>query len=184
MEYRFVDWVTEMLLYEIRDTGNADGLGDLYDAIPRIDRAELGATISLADDETEDVPDQVTFDVVAYDKMGNPLVLVTLNDSREPATQELLGELEEAASAVKANYPDLAAAIAVTSSYFEPGALEVAEQATSGLPQPGLETELRQPLTEERLPPLSGRVPFRRVPHERPRSCRSSPSNPVGFCRR
>jgi len=96
MEYRFVDWVTEMLLYEIRDTGNADGLGDLYDAIPRIDRAELGATISLADDETEDVPDQVTFDVVAYDKMGNPLVLVTLNDSREPATQELLGELEEA----------------------------------------------------------------------------------------
>jgi len=72
MEYRFVDWVTEMLLYEIRDTGNADGLGDLYDAIPRIDRAELGATISLADDETEDVPDQVTFDVVAYDKMGNP----------------------------------------------------------------------------------------------------------------
>ncbi|QLK25580.1 transcriptional regulator [Natrinema zhouii] len=132
MEHRFVTWLTEILLYEIRDTGNADGLGDLYDAIPRIDRAELDATISLADDETEDVPDQVTFDLVAFDKMGNPLVLVTLNDSREPATQELLGELEEAASAVKANYPDLAAAIAVTSSYFEPGALEVAEQATSG----------------------------------------------------
>ncbi|QCS43173.1 transcriptional regulator [Natrinema versiforme] len=132
MEYRFVDWLTEMLLYEIRDTGNADGLGDLYDAIPRIDRAELDATISLEDDDTEDVPDQVTFDVVAFDKMGNPLVLVTLNDSREPASTELLEGLEEAASAVKANYPDLAAAIAVTSSYFEPGALEVAEQATSG----------------------------------------------------
>jgi len=131
MEYRFVDWLTEMLLYEIRDTGNADGLGDLYDAIPRIDRAELGATISLADDDTEDVPEQVTFDIVAFDKMGNPLLLVTLNDSREPATKDLLAELEEAASAVKANYPDLAAAIAVTSSYFEPGALEVAEQATS-----------------------------------------------------
>ncbi|MFD1564101.1 transcriptional regulator [Haloarchaeobius amylolyticus] len=131
MEYRFVDWLTEMLLYEIRDTGNANGLGDLYDAIPRIDRAELGATISLADDDTEDVPEQVTFDIVAFDKMGNPLLLVTLNDSREPATKDLLAELEEAASAVKANYPDLAAAIAVTSSYFEPGALEVAEQATS-----------------------------------------------------
>ncbi|MFA9415345.1 transcriptional regulator [Natrinema sp. HArc-T2] len=131
MEHRFVDWLTEMLLYEIRDTGNADGLGDLYDAIPRIDRAELGATISLADDDTEDVPEQVTFDIVAFDKMGNPLLLVTLNDSREPATKDLLAELEEAASAVKANYPDLAAAIAVTSSYFEPGALEVAEQATS-----------------------------------------------------
>ncbi|OLZ41452.1 transcriptional regulator [Natrinema saccharevitans] len=132
MEYRFVDWLTATLLYEIRDTGNADGLGDLYDAIPRIDRAELGATISLADDDTEDVPDEVTFDIVAFDKMGNPLVLVALNDSREPATQDTLEELEAAASAVKANYPDLAAAIAVTSSYFEPGALEVAEQATSG----------------------------------------------------
>ncbi|MDS0474319.1 transcriptional regulator [Natrinema sp. 1APR25-10V2] len=132
MEYRFVDWLTEMVLYEIRDTGNADGLGDLYDAIPRIDRAELGATISLEDDDTEDVPNQVTFDIVAFDKMGNPLVLATLNDSREPASKALLEELEEAASAVKANYPSLAAAIAVTSSYFEPGALEVTEQATSG----------------------------------------------------
>ncbi|ELY43835.1 DUF7527 domain-containing protein [Natronorubrum sulfidifaciens] len=132
MEYRFVDWLTELVLYEIRDTGNANGLGDLYDAIPRIDRAELDATISLADDDTEDVPERVTFDIVAFDKMGNPLVVVNLNDSREPATQGMLEEMEEAASAVKANYPDLAAATVVTSSYFEPGALEVAEQATSG----------------------------------------------------
>ncbi|WP_222919504.1 transcriptional regulator [Natrinema sp. SYSU A 869] len=132
MEFRFVDWLTAVVLYEIRDTGNADGLADLYDAIPRIDRAELDATISLEDDDTDDVPDQVTFDIVVFDKMGNPLVLVTLNDSREPATKDMLGELEEAASAVKANYPDLAAAFAVTSSYFEPGALEVTEQATSG----------------------------------------------------
>ncbi|QFU83196.1 DUF7527 domain-containing protein [Natronorubrum aibiense] len=131
MEYRFVDWLTEMVLYEIRDTGNANGLGDLYDAIPRIDRAELDATISLADDDTEDVPERVTFDIVAFDKMGNPLVVVNLNDSREPATQDMLEEMEEAASAVKANYPDLAAATVVTSSYFEPGALEVADQATS-----------------------------------------------------
>ncbi|NGM69937.1 transcriptional regulator [Natronolimnobius sp. AArcel1] len=131
MAYQFVDWLTEMALYEIRDTGHAGGLADLYDAIPRIDRAELNATISLEDDETDDVPDEVTFDVVAFDKMGNPLVLATLNDSREPVTEETLVELEEAASAVKANYPDLAASMAVTSSYFEPGALEVTEQATS-----------------------------------------------------
>ncbi|NUC72966.1 transcriptional regulator [Haloterrigena sp. SYSU A558-1] len=132
MEHRFVDWLTSTVLFEIRDTGNADGLGDLYDAIPQIDRAELDATISLQDDETEDVPDQVRFDVVAFDKMGNPLLVANLNDSREPATQGMLEEMEEAASAVKANYPDLAAAVVVTSSYFEPGALEVAEQATSG----------------------------------------------------
>ncbi|ELY43232.1 DUF7527 domain-containing protein [Natronorubrum bangense] len=132
MEYRFVDWLTAMVLYEIRDTGNANGLGDLYDAIPRIDRAELEATISLADDDTDDVPDDVTFDIVAFDKMGNPLIVANLNESREPATQAMLEEMEEAASAVKANYPDLAAATVVTSSYFEPGALEVAEQATTG----------------------------------------------------
>ncbi len=130
MEYRFVDWLTHVL-YEIRDTGHADGLTDLYDALPRIDRAELDATISLEDDDTENVPDELTFDVVAFDKMGNPLILVSLNDSREPATREMLVQMEEAASAVKANYPDLAAAMAVTSSYFDPGALEVTEQATS-----------------------------------------------------
>ncbi|RQG99764.1 DUF7527 domain-containing protein [Natrarchaeobius oligotrophus] len=131
MEYQFVDWLTEVLLFEIRDTGHADGLGDLYDALPRIDRAELHASISLEDDDTENVPDQLTFDVVAYDKMGNPLIVVNLNDSREPATREMLEEMEAAASAVKANYPDLAAAMVVTSSYFDPGALEVTEQATS-----------------------------------------------------
>ncbi|MXV64035.1 transcriptional regulator [Natronorubrum sp. JWXQ-INN-674] len=131
MEFRFVDWLTEMVLYEIRDTGNAGALTDLYDAIPRIDRAELDATISLEDDDTDEVPDHVSFDVVAFDKMGDPLVVANLNDSREPASQTMLEEMEEAASAVKANYPELAAAIAVTSSYFEPGALEVTEQATS-----------------------------------------------------
>ncbi|WIV66314.1 DUF7527 domain-containing protein [Natrialbaceae archaeon AArc-T1-2] len=132
MEYRFVDWLVDELLYEIRDTGRSGGLQDLYDAIPRIDRAELDATISLADDDTEDVPDEVTFDVVAFDKMGNPLIVAALDDARDPASRDLLAGLEEAASAVKANYPDLAAAFAVTASYFEPGALEVSERATSG----------------------------------------------------
>ncbi len=131
MEYRLVDWLTTTVLYEIRDTGRADGLGDLYDAIPRIDRAELHASIALEDDGA-DVPSEVTFDVVAFDKMGNPLVVANLNRSREPATREMLEELEATASAVKANYPDLGAALVVTSSFFEPGALEVTEEATSG----------------------------------------------------
>lgn len=132
MEHQFVTWLTETVLYEVRDTGKADALADLYDAIPRIDRAELGASISLDDDETEHVPDEVTFDVVAFDKMGNPLVVANLNDSRQPATQGMLEEMEEAASAVKANYQTLASAMVVTSSYFEPGALEVTERATGG----------------------------------------------------
>ncbi|MCU4971458.1 transcriptional regulator [Halobacteria archaeon AArc-m2/3/4] len=132
MEYQFVDWLTGTLLYEIRDTGHGTSLGDLYDVIPRIDRAELHASISLEDDDTDEVPDQVTFDVVAFDKRGTPLVAANLNDSRDPATREMLIDLEETASAVNANFPDLGAAMVVTSSYFEPGALEVAEQATSG----------------------------------------------------
>ncbi|WP_254767449.1 DUF7527 domain-containing protein [Salinilacihabitans rarus] len=132
MEYRFVEWLTHTLPYEIRDTGNADALGDLYDVIPRIDRAELGASISLEDDDTEDVPDEVSFDVVAFDKMGTPLLVATLNDSREPASQEMLEAVEEASSAVSANYPDMGASLVITSSFFQPGALEVAEQATSG----------------------------------------------------
>ncbi|GAB7017818.1 DUF7527 domain-containing protein [Halostagnicola bangensis] len=131
IEYKFVDWLVETLLFEIRETGHANGLADLYDAIPYVDRAELHATISLEDDETDDVPNEVTFDVVAFDKMGNPLIVANLNDSRDPATEQMLAELEEAASAVTANYQDLGAAMVVTSSYFEPGALEVTEQATS-----------------------------------------------------
>ncbi|AHF99114.1 transcriptional regulator [Halostagnicola larsenii XH-48] len=131
MEYQFVDWLVQTLLFEIRDTGHGDALADLYDAIPRIDRAELQASISLEDDETDDVPEEVTFDVVAFDKMGNPLVVANCNDSRDPASEEMLAALEEAASAVTANYPDLGAAMVVTASYFEPGALEVTEQATS-----------------------------------------------------
>jgi outer membrane murein-binding lipoprotein Lpp len=132
MEYRFVDWLATELFFEIRDTGHADALGELYDAIFQIDRVEFRAAISLADDETEDVPDSVEFDVVAYDKMGCPLLVANLNDSREPASETMLTEMEEAASAVKANYPDLGAAVVVTSSYFEPGALEVVERATGG----------------------------------------------------
>ncbi|MHC3437353.1 DUF7527 domain-containing protein [Natrialbaceae archaeon A-gly3] len=132
LEFQFVDWLVDTLLYEIQDTGRTSGLADLYDAIPEIDRIEFSATISLADDDTEDVPDEVTFDVVVFDKMGRPLIVANLNDSRDPATREMLERLEETASAVKANYSELAAAIAVTSSFFQPGALEVTEQATSG----------------------------------------------------
>ncbi|MFP9191896.1 transcriptional regulator [Natrialbaceae archaeon A-CW1-1] len=132
MEYQFVDWLTATLPFEIRDTGHADGLSDLYDVLPYVDRAELHASISLADDETEGVPESVTFDVVAFDKMGNPLVGANLNDSRDPASREMLETLEESASAVKANHNEFGAAFVVTSSFFEPGALEVTEQVTGG----------------------------------------------------
>ncbi|WP_312908811.1 DUF7527 domain-containing protein [Natronosalvus caseinilyticus] len=132
IEYQFVEWLVATLPFEIRDTGHADGLGELYDALPRIDRAELDASISLDGDDTEGVPDEVAFDVVAFDKMGNPLLAANLDGSRDPASQTDLETLEESVSAVKANHGELAAAFFVTSSFFEPGALEVTEQATGG----------------------------------------------------
>ncbi|WP_247731353.1 DUF7527 domain-containing protein [Halovivax limisalsi] len=131
VQYRFVRWLVETALFEIRETGNAAGLADLYDAIPRIDRVELDATISLEDDDTENVPDRVTFDLAAFDKRGTPLVVANCNDSRDPADRSMLESLEAEASAVCANYPALGGAVAVTSSFFEPGALEFAEEATS-----------------------------------------------------
>ncbi|WP_290814214.1 hypothetical protein [Halovivax sp.] len=132
MQYRFVEWLVGTVLFEIRDTGHADALGDLYDVIPRIDRVELSAEISLEEDDTENVPDLVTFDVAAFDKRGTPLAVANCNDSRDPATREMLESLEADASAVNANYPELGAAFVVTSSFFDPGALEVAEEATTG----------------------------------------------------
>ena len=131
IQYRFSRWLVETALFEIRDTGHAGGLGDLYDVLPRIDRIELDASISLEDDDTEDVPESVRFDVVAFDKRGTPLVVATCNESRDPTTGETLESLEVDASAVCANYPDLAAAVAVTASFFDPDALDLAERATS-----------------------------------------------------
>ncbi|AGB15381.1 hypothetical protein Halru_0754 [Halovivax ruber XH-70] len=131
MQYRFVEWLVGTCLFEIRETGNAADLADLYDVIPRIDRIELAATVSLEEDDRADVPDQVTFDVAAFDKRGTPLVVANCNDSRDPATKGMLEGLEADASAVCANYPDLGAAVVVTSSFFDPGALELAEEVTT-----------------------------------------------------
>ncbi len=132
LEYRFVDWLVNTLLYEIRNTDRAAEMADLYELLARIDRVDFRGTVSLADDDTPDVPDEVGFDVLVVDKRGKPLVGASITDSRKPVAPTVLESLEAAASAVSANYPTFGAAFAVTSSFFEPGALEVTEQATSG----------------------------------------------------
>ncbi|SNZ05348.1 hypothetical protein SAMN06269185_0834 [Natronoarchaeum philippinense] len=133
LSYQFVRWVVERLLYEIRDTGHAGGLSDLYDALPDIDRAELGGEVDIVyTEDGEEVTEQATFDVVLRDRMGNPLIVADLNDSRDPATESMLVELESAASRIKQANDELAAAFLVTSSFFEPGALEAVSEATSG----------------------------------------------------
>ncbi|WP_225334654.1 DUF7527 domain-containing protein [Halomicrobium urmianum] len=132
VRYRFVDWLVRNLIYEIRDTGNADTMTDLYDALPKVDRAELNGQISVEyteDGETQRT--QVGFDVVVRDRMGNPLVVANINDSRDPATQSMMTELVTRSERVGGSSDSLAGAFLVTESFFEPGALETAEEETS-----------------------------------------------------
>jgi len=133
IQFRFVRWVVEDLLYEVQDTGKVAALRDLYDAVPRIDRAELNGTVNA--EFTEDGGDrrtQESFDVVLRDRMGNPLFVANMNDSRQAATESMMTSLVTAASHVGESTETLGTAFLVTSSFFEPEALETAAEATSG----------------------------------------------------
>ena len=133
VQYRFVDWLVRKLLYEIRDTGNTGTMSDLYDALPKVDRAELNGQVGVQ--YTEDGQEhraQIGFDVIVRDRMGNPLMVANLNDSRDPATESMMTDLVRAAERVGESSPSLAGAFLVTRSFFEPGALETAEEATAG----------------------------------------------------
>jgi hypothetical protein len=131
--YQFVEWFVYDLVFEVRDTGNESALGDLYEAFPKVDRIELYGDVSLRyDDGGEEHREQTTFDVVVRDRMGNPLAVANVNDSRAPATEDMMVDLEERSSRVKRTSDALAGAFMVTASYFEPGALETANEATSG----------------------------------------------------
>ncbi|UPV99865.1 hypothetical protein M0R88_15265 [Halorussus gelatinilyticus] len=129
-EYRFVSWIIEELLYEVRDTGHRTSLKDLYESIPKIDRVDLHGSVSAGsgDDDTR----QESFDIIMRDRMGNPLVVADLNDSRDPTTGEMMGSLVDAASGVAGTHDELSGAFQVTESFFEPEALETTESATSG----------------------------------------------------
>jgi hypothetical protein len=122
-EYRFVRWLLTELLYEIRDTENAQEMQELYDALPEIDRAELHGSVEVGDAERE-------FDVVFRDRVGEPLAVVDLSASREVTTAADLEALLDGAGTVAGEAPSLAGAFLVTASYFEPEALETAEAAS------------------------------------------------------
>jgi hypothetical protein len=132
IHYQFVKWLVQNLLYEIRDTGNASSMSDLYDALPNIDRAELNGQVSITyTEDGEQHRTQEQFDVVVRDRMGNPLMLANINDSRQPATGGQMQNIVRDAEHVGNTSESLAAAFLVTNSFFEPEALETAEEATS-----------------------------------------------------
>jgi hypothetical protein len=130
MEYKFVSWLVVDLLYEILETGHQRGLKDLFEAIQQIDRVELHGTLVTEDED--DGKTEPPFDVILRDRMGNPLVVANINDSRDPATGEMMGSLVDAATDVSSASDELSAAFQVTKSFFEPAALETTEDATSG----------------------------------------------------
>jgi hypothetical protein len=133
IEYGFARWVVQDLLYEIRDTGHEAQLQDLYDAIPKIDRAELNGTVSITYTENgEEHREQQRFDVVLRDRMGNPLLVANLNDSRDAASESMMRELVENARRLAETSDSLGASFLVTASFFAPEALETASEATSG----------------------------------------------------
>jgi hypothetical protein len=125
--YRFVSWAVRELPYEIRDSGHASGLSDLYEALPRVDRAELGGTVEA---ELEEETVSRSFDVVLRDRMGEALVVAELNDARDAVTGDEMDALVDAANDVREGVEDLSAAMYVTASFFEPRALETASDAT------------------------------------------------------
>ena len=131
--YQFVEWFVYDLVFEIRDTGNENDLGDLYEAFPKVDRVELYGDVSLRyEEDGEEHREQTTFDVVVRDRMGNPLAVANVNASRDPATEEMMVDLQERGTRVKRTSDALAGAFMVTASFFAPEALEIANEATSG----------------------------------------------------
>lgn len=128
-QFRFVQWLVTTLPIEIRETGSADALRELYDGLPAIDRVELDGSVTV---ETEDGEREVGFDVVCRDRMGDPLVAAVLETSRDPVTESSMGALITDATDVASGEESLSAAFYVTSAFFSPESLETAREATSG----------------------------------------------------
>ena len=133
LEYQFVEWIIGDLLFEIRETGNEKSLRDLYDALPVIDRADLSGTVDVVyTEDGQETRSQESFDVILRNRMGEPLIVANLNDSREGATESMMEQLVRSAERVGQTNDSFAGAFLVTRSFFEPAALETADGATKG----------------------------------------------------
>jgi chaperonin cofactor prefoldin len=129
-EYRFVQWLVRELVYDVVETGNAEALDRLYDAIPEANRAEFDGGVTVPVGEDGEGHESLGFDVVIRDRMGNPLVVADMNKSRDAATEPQMSELVEKARTVGHHKEALAGAFLVTASFFDPAALETADAAT------------------------------------------------------
>jgi prefoldin subunit 5 len=129
--YEFAEWLVTELLFEIRSTGAQSGLRPLYDVLPAIDRIGFGEEIPVGSGGESEDPETKEFDIVAHDKKGNPLVVAYFDQRRDPTRADTIGPFVTDSSDVCEANETLAAAVAVTSSYFEADAMNAAEEATS-----------------------------------------------------
>jgi hypothetical protein len=129
VEFTFAEWVIKDLLFEIQSTGHTETLHDLYDALPDINRIELSGVVTMDDDGEER---QESFDIVFRARMGDPLLVANINESRQGATQPMMESLITAAERVGQGNDEFASAFLVTESFFEPEALEAVAEATRG----------------------------------------------------
>jgi hypothetical protein len=133
VEYQFVKWLVRQLLFEIRETGHEKKLKDLYDVLPAVDRAELSGVVeAVYTADGQETRREEAFDVILRNRMGTPLLVANLNDSREAATESMMEDLITAAERVGQSADEFAGAFLVTKSFFDPGALEIAEESTQG----------------------------------------------------
>ncbi|MES3516419.1 MAG: hypothetical protein PPP58_02025 [Natronomonas sp.] len=129
--YQFVTWLLEDLLFEIDSTGSTQRVRELYDALPEIHRIGFDEPVTTAGGDGEEVTETV-FDVVCRTRMGDPLVVANLDTSRDPTRGDWMEPLVTDATSVADRHDTLAAAFAVTGSFFESDAMAVATEATSG----------------------------------------------------
>jgi hypothetical protein len=135
-EWGFTKWVVEDLLYEIGRSGHRVDLAPLFDRIPEVDRVEFDGTVPVTVDDEEggERHESRTFDLVFWNSMGDPLFVVDVDTSRNATTQGMVGSLIEGARAVGESKDTLGGGFYVTTSFFEPGALDAVGEATkSGL---------------------------------------------------
>jgi len=128
LPYRFVAWLTAELAVEIRETGNESALGDLYGALPEIDRAEFDATVTVTDADGGER--SVSFDVVLRDQMDQPLLVADIDEGRDPTDGRLMSDLLDRAEVVAKAADSLAGAVLVTSSFFHSEVHEAVKDAT------------------------------------------------------
>ncbi|WP_161596590.1 serine/threonine protein kinase [Salinigranum halophilum] len=135
IEWGFAKWIVEDLLYEIGRSGDRSKLSGLFDAIHKINRIQFNGEVpvTIADENGKTYEDR-PFDLVFWNSMGDPLFVANFETGRSFTTGEAVEHFIKDSRAVGESKETFGAAFYVTSSFFEPKALDaVGEETTTSL---------------------------------------------------